>query len=230
MLESQVFVHIGAFFRRALVLTRTHCTKRGSSCTLRSGKLRHKFPASASAARTWSEPMSVFCQGGAEVGRWADAWHGPFAHEERVPQLCAALRRRRRPHSICVRQGSSRTSQKKIRTHSIVRAVIFSFSPFSFVPFSFFPLCLSPSLPLESVGSLPVTQLQDQSQHRREILSRPGPAERQNQKTLRFFTVWHPRHHPHFLMFCTRGTFRTDLDKKNLLKTPCLPSVFFPFF
>ena len=40
-------------------------------------------------------------------------------------------------------------------------------------------------------------------------------AERQNQKTLRFFTVWHPRHHPHFLMFCTRGTFRTDLDKKK---------------
>ena len=28
------------------------------------------------------------------------------------------------------------------------------------------------------------------------------------------FTVWHPRHHPHFLLFCTRGTFNTDLEKK----------------
>ena len=46
-----------------------------------------------------------------------------------------------------------------------------------------------------------------------------------------FFTVWHPGHHPHFLMFYTCGTFRTDLDKKkNLLKTPCLPSAFFDVF
>ena len=49
-------------------------------------------------------------------------------------------------------------------------------------------------------------------------LSRPRPAERQNQKHLRFLTFWHPRHHPHFLMFCTRGTFRTDLDKKKLVE------------
>ena len=63
----------------------------------------------------------------------------------------------------------------------------------------------------------------------RRDLSRLSHAERQNQKkTIRFFTVWHPRHHPHFLLFCIRGTFNTDLDKKkNLLKTPCLPSVFF---
>ena len=60
----------------------------------------------------------------------------------------------------------------------------------------------------------------------RRDLSRLSHTERQNQK-IRFFAVWHPRHHPHFLLFCIRGTFNTDLDKKNLLKTPCLPSVFF---
>ena len=60
-------------------------------------------------------------------------------------------------------------------------------------------------------------------------LSRPRPAERQNQKTLLF------------LPFGTRGTIRIFLRfapavlsasiwTKNLLKTLCLPSVFFPFF
>ena len=50
-------------------------------------------------------------------------------------------------------------------------------------------------------------------------------------KNYPFFTVWHPGHHPHFLMFYTRGTFRTDFgQKKNLLMTPCLPSAFFDVF
>ena len=48
-----------------------------------------------------------------------------------------------------------------------------------------------------------------------------------------FFTVWHPRHHPHFLMFCTRGTFRTELDKKKLVENSlfaiCFLSVFLMF-
>ena len=52
-----------------------------------------------------------------------------------------------------------------------------------------------------------------------EELSRAQPRRTAKSKnSLRFFTVWHPRYHPYFLMFCTRGTFNSDLDKKkNLL-------------
>ena len=61
-------------------------------------------------------------------------------------------------------------------------------------------------------------------------MSRPRPAERQNEKTLLFFTVWHPRHHPRFLMFCTRGTFRTDSDKKKLVENSLFAIFFLSVF
>ena len=52
------------------------------------------------------------------------------------------------------------------------------------------------------------------------VLSRRSPAERLLRKSIRFFTVRHPRHPPAFFCcFCTCGAFNIDLDKKLVVNS-----------
>ena len=62
-------------------------------------------------------------------------------------------------------------------------------------------------------------------------LSRRRPAERLHEKAFVFFLPFGTRATVRiFLPFCTCGTLRTDLDKTNLLKTPCLHPFSLCFF
>ena len=60
----------------------------------------------------------------------------------------------------------------------------------------------------------------ESAQHRRTV----------KPESIRFDTVRHPQHHPHFLLFCNLGIFNTDFEKKKkLVEKSMFPSVFLMF-